>query len=281
MPRPIPTLSAALLVLAILGLGACSLPSTERRDGPGPTYRDVSRVPDAVPRVEPRSRGGNAASYVVFGKRYHTMKDSRGFRERGIASWYGYKFHGRKTANGETYDMYTMSAAHKRLSIPTYVEVTNLENGRKVIVRVNDRGPFHANRIIDLSYAAAARIGMLKKGTALVEVRAIDPSARTRPRRATAPKPARAAAPPPRNTAAPAPRIWLQAGAFSSNDNAERLRNRLQRNLSTSVRITAADSAGGRVHRVQVGPLASVDSADRISQRLGELGIGSPIVVID
>jgi hypothetical protein len=152
---------SALLVAALLGgCGGSSAPVV--RDGPGKNL-DFSRVPDAVPRAEPRSRGGNAASYVVFGQRYHTLASSQGYRSRGIASWYGSKFHGRKTANGEIYDMYAMTAAHRQLPIPTYVEVTNLENGRQIIVRVNDRGPFHDNRVIDLSYAAAGRLGMLEK----------------------------------------------------------------------------------------------------------------------
>ena len=136
-------------------------------DGPG-EHRDVSQIPNAVPRVEARSRGGNPSSYVVLGKRYHTLPDSRGFVERGIASWYGRKFHGRKTSNGEVYDMYTMSAAHKRLPIPTYLKVTNLENGRSVVVRVNDRGPFHGKRVIDLSYTAARKLGVVEAGVAKV-----------------------------------------------------------------------------------------------------------------
>ena len=247
-------------------------------DGPG-EHRDMSQVPDAVPRVEPRSRGGNPSTYVVLGKRYYTLPESKGFVERGIASWYGRKFHGRKTSNGEVYDMYTMSAAHTRLPIPTYLEVTNLENGRSVVVRVNDRGPFHDNRIIDLSYAAASRIGMLGKGTALVEIRALDPAA---PKPA---QPSRIAHSPPQSSTATAgpsrPRIFLQAGAFTSSENAERLRERLQRGLERSVRITPVTTSSGAVHRVQVGPLASVEIADNVSARMSELGIGKPLVVID
>ena len=140
----------ALLVLFGLSLAllsGCGTRVSVERDGPG--SRDVSQVPNAVPRVEPLSRGGNPESYVVFGKRYYPMKSSLGYVERGIASWYGSKFHGRNTSNGEVYDMYRMTAAHKTLPLPTFVEVTNLENGRQVILRVNDRGPFHSNRIID------------------------------------------------------------------------------------------------------------------------------------
>ena len=284
----ISTLADALITLIAVTLNGCGSKGDGRsypypEDGPG-QHRDVSHVPDAVPRVEPRSRGGNPSTYVVLGKRYYTLEDSKNFAERGIASWYGRKFHGRKTSNGEVYDMYAMSAAHKKLPIPTYVEVTNLENGRSVIVRVNDRGPFHDNRVIDLSYAAASRIGMLGKGTALVEIRAIDP---TRPVKAS---PMRAAyqTPPSQPTPMPdnetrqnEPRIFLQAGAFSNSDNAERLRKRLEQGLSRSVRVTPAATASGPVHRVQVGPLASVEAADTVSAQMHALGIGEPLVVIE
>ena len=271
------TLSLWLIIGLIVT--ACGTRVFEESDGPG-EHRDVSQVPDAIPRVEPLSRGGNPTSYVVFGKRYYPIKQSRDFVQRGIASWYGRKFHGRKTSNGETYDMYAMTAAHKRLPLPSFVEVTNLENGRRVVVRVNDRGPFHENRVIDLSYAAASRIGMLGKGTALVEVRAIDPRAPSAaPRIATSPRPGKPS--PPSVPAGQAPRIFLQAGAFTNSTNAEKLRTRLQNKLSRNVRVAAADAGFGRVHRVQIGPLASVKVADQVSTNLHELGIAAPLVVID
>jgi rare lipoprotein A len=294
--RRLATLGLLGALAAVLA-GCGGLPGTSaERDGPG-EHRDVSHVPDAVPRVEPRSRGGNPVSYVVFGRQYHTLQSSRGFTERGIASWYGRKFHGRRTSNGEVYDMYSMSAAHKKLPIPTYVEVTNLENGRKVVVRVNDRGPFHDNRIIDLSYAAASRIGMLGNGTALVEIRAIDPAApKTPPQLAQAPgataqsarvvqiaaATAATAAPPAAPAgAAPAPRIYLQAGAFSDSGNAERMRMRLEQGLARHVRVIPVAADSGPVHRVQVGPLASVEVADQVSTQMSQLGISEPLVVID
>lgn len=270
----------ALGLLALFGmlLNGCGTTVFEEADGPGDARR-LTQVSDAVPRVEPLSRGGNPSSYVVFGKRYYPMRNSRGFVQRGIASWYGSKFHGRKTSNGETYDMYQMSAAHTRLPLPTYVEVTNLENGRQVVVRVNDRGPFHGNRVIDLSYAAASRIGMLGKGTALVEIRAIDPRSWGKP------PPRVAAAPPagsqPTAPASAAPRIFLQAGAFSDAGNAERLRARLEGNLARAVRVAPAAAAMGRIHRVQIGPLASVEIADQVSEALSTLGIVDPVVIID
>jgi rare lipoprotein A len=134
-------------------------------------------VPDAVPRVEPRSRYGNPPFYVVFGKRYYVLASSVGYVERGVASWYGPGFHEVNTSTGEPYNMYAMTAAHKTLPLPAYVRVTNLQNGRSIVVRVNDRGPFVGNRIIDLSYTAAYKLDMLRNGTAMVEVRAIDPAA--------------------------------------------------------------------------------------------------------
>jgi len=170
-----------LLFIAIL-LQACGGSSGGSKggsygygDGPPPRDVDVSNLPDAVPKVELIRKAGNKSPYTVFGKTYQVLSSNKDYRERGVASWYGNKFHGQKTSNGETYDMYAMTAAHKSLSIPSYVKVTNLDNGRTVIVRVNDRGPFHGGRIIDLSYAAAKKLGYSAKGVANVEVVAIDP----------------------------------------------------------------------------------------------------------
>jgi rare lipoprotein A len=137
----------------------------------------AASVPDAIPRLEPRARYGNPPFYDVFGKRYYVLSSSVGYWERGVASWYGPGFHKERTSTGEPYDMYGMTAAHKTLPLPVYVRVTNLQNGRSIVVRVNDRGPFVGNRIIDLSYTAAAKLDMLRNGTAMVEVRAIDPTA--------------------------------------------------------------------------------------------------------
>ncbi len=172
--RPMMDLGADLRLLLLLGglvglLSGCS--STVDKDS-----QDISGIPDAVPKVEPKSKYGNPKSYVVFGKRYHTKSRSDGHVERGLASWYGKKFHGRKTSSGERYDMYAMTAAHKTLPLPTYARVTNVKNGRSAVVKINDRGPFHGNRVIDLSYSAAKKLGVVAKGTAMVEVRAIDPS---------------------------------------------------------------------------------------------------------
>ena len=144
-------------------------------DGPAAPPIDVSKIAEPVPKAEPRSRYGNKESYSVLGQNYRLLQNPQGYVERGIASWYGNKFHGYMTSSFEPYDMYAFSAAHKTLPLPSYARVTNLDNGKSVIVRVNDRGPFHENRLIDLSYAAAVKIGVWPKGTGLVEVRAIDP----------------------------------------------------------------------------------------------------------
>ncbi len=172
------------LTLVLAGLAGCSSSggkqdATESIDvdsAPGNPPKGLASVPDAKPKREPKARYGNPKSYVVFGKRYYTKPSSKGYVETGGASWYGKKFHGRKTSSGERYNMYGMTAAHKTLPLPTYAKVTNLANRRSVIVKINDRGPFHGKRIIDLSYAAATKLGVLKHGVAKVEVRAIDPA---------------------------------------------------------------------------------------------------------
>ncbi|RMG51823.1 MAG: septal ring lytic transglycosylase RlpA family protein, partial [Gammaproteobacteria bacterium] len=254
------------LVLPVLMLGGCSSGTGSVRGEDGIGHRvDVSHIPDARPRVEPRSKYGNPDSYVVNGRRYHVRKSAAGYVERGIASWYGRKFHGRRTSSGEPYNMYAMTAAHKTLPLPTYVRVTNLKNGRSVVVKVNDRGPFHDNRLIDLSYAAAEKLGIVGTGTGFVEVRAIDPR---HPQRVTSSRPRpSASAPDPGPEPAPAttanggrPAIYIQVGAFSERANAERLRQRLPHTLG-SVYIRKGWSNQRPVWRVQVGPIATVEQA--------------------
>lgn len=172
--------SLALAGLGLIGLvgllGGCSSQGPTYVGSRDPKLGNPDEIPDAVPRLEPKSKYGNMDSYVVRGRRYYTKDSSDGHVERGVASWYGPYFHRRKTSSGERYDMYAMTAAHKTLPLPTYARVTNIENGRSAVVKINDRGPFHGPRIIDLSYAAATKLGVVRKGTAMVEVRAIDPS---------------------------------------------------------------------------------------------------------
>ena len=165
-----------VLVAGALGASLIGCSSAPERIEAPVAQGDRSGIPDAVPRVEPRSRSGNMESYTVRGRRYFTKDDSKGHVERGIASWYGPGFHGRRTSNGEPYDMNAMTAAHKTLPLPTYARVTNLQNGKTAVVRINDRGPFHGPRVIDLSRAAATKLGVIGTGTAEVEVRALDPT---------------------------------------------------------------------------------------------------------
>jgi len=254
-----------------LALAACGSVQTYH-DGPPATQFDARTIPDAIPRVEPRSAYGNPRSYVVRGKRYFVMHNSSGYRERGIASWYGTKFHGRLTSSNEPYDMYTMSAAHKTLPLPTYVEVTNLDNGRKVIVRVNDRGPFKANRLIDLSYAAAIKLGMTRTGTALVEIRALRPGAPRKPVQTS-----------PETTTAKTEkaRLFLQVGAYADRENAERMRQRIHRLVHSDVRVFAQGSQHKAMYQVRVGPLPNVKEADRMGAKLVLMGFDAPRIVID
>ena len=265
--RPsVSTAFAAVLGAAVLFSG-CAVVS--ERDGPPPV--EPAPTPDATVTHEPRSRYGNPDSYEVFGTRYYTLKSSAGFRERGVASWYGKKFHGRRTSSGEPYDMYQMTAAHKSLPLPTYVKVTNLENGRSATLKVNDRGPFHDNRVIDLSYAAALKLGVAEKGTALVEVEAV--SAHSVPARQPAVAQVTPAATPPERQAITAQSLFLQVGAFSERPNAERLSAEIGRVVPHSVHVRESNDAGQPIYRVQVGPIATVDSADQLVARLTGLGI--------
>lgn len=259
-----------LLPIALTGCGAM-----EPKDSAPRRPVDTSSVAEPIPRSEPRSRYGNPSSYVVNGREYRVLASSNGYVERGIASWYGTKFHGRRTSSGEAYDMYAMSAAHKTLPIPCYARVTNLENGRSVVVRVNDRGPFHDNRLIDLSYAAANRIGINAKGTGLVEVRAVSSAEESAPLMASNDA----------STASPnvggKPRLYLQVGAFISRGNADQLRSRLAENLIHNASVQEASRPEGPIYRVRIGPLSGAEHADALTLRITSLGLGTPQVVID
>ncbi|OGI59184.1 MAG: hypothetical protein A2809_02760, partial [Candidatus Muproteobacteria bacterium RIFCSPHIGHO2_01_FULL_61_200] len=271
-----------LLIPLLMLLSACGALTRSggyyEDDGPAASPpADVANIPDAVPKAEPRSTSGNKP-YSVYGTTYTPLSETSGYRERGIASWYGKKFHGRRTSSGEAYDMYAMTAAHKTLPLPSYVHVRNLQNNRAVVVRVNDRGPFLHNRLIDLSYAAAARLGILGTGTGVVEVGAVSPDEPSTQVVKTYPLqiiPPAAAAEEISDSPAPAagPRLYLQVGAFSQWDNAISLRNRLEREALRPVFVQSsqvgvnngADVA--RLYRVRVGPLASVEEGDRLTER--------------
>ena len=232
-----------------------------------PTPADIAAIPDAVPRIEPRGRNGNPPFYAVLGRRYALLPTPEGYVERGVASWYGPGFHGVSTALGEPYDMYAMTAAHKTLPIPCYARVTNLTNGRSVVVRINDRGPFVSNRLIDLSYTAAAKLDMLRGGTAMVEVRVITPG-----------EPQSEALT--RATEAPPPTLYVQAGAFAVPGNAQALLQRLQQ-AGLANTFVLPPLPGKRLYRVRVGPVNSVVDFDALAARLATLGVPDARLALD
>lgn len=270
----------------LLLLGACTtFPRGGYYQDDGPDARppiDVMQVPDAVPRAEPLSENGNKP-YTVFGVTYTPLTDARGYHERGIASWYGRKFNGRRTASGEPYDMYAMTAAHRTLPLPSYVRIRNLQNGRSVVVRVNDRGPFLHNRLIDLSYTAAARLGVLATGTAMVDVQSIEPGS---PATTVARNPAlqliRTANAAPADTP---PRLSVQVGAFTRYDNAMSLRDRLLRAGFEPIYIqkptAGATDSSGKIYRVRIGPVRTVERADQLVDEVAHYGVRDALLVVD
>jgi rare lipoprotein A len=228
---------------------------------------------DAVPRDDPRSRYGNGPYYKVYGETYRVLDTSYGYRERGVASWYGRKFHGRPTSSQEPYDMYAMTAAHKSLPLPSYVQVRNLRNGKSIVVRVNDRGPFVDNRLIDLSYAAALKLDMVTAGTSLVEVTAISFD-RPVAERAV---PAAAKSLPGDRTES----VYVQVGAFGDADNARRRFALLREVGIDKVFVDKDRSATPALYRVRIGPIASVMQYDSIVERLQRVGISETHLVTE
>jgi len=262
-----------LLVLAALVVTTSACAVRPAADG---APKSGSAIPpelpaDPVPRPEARSRYGNGPVYEVFGRPYRVLDSSYGYRERGVASWYGRKFHGRPTSSREPYDMHQMTAAHKTLPLPTYARVRNLKNGRSVVVRVNDRGPFVDNRLIDLSYAAARRLGMVQDGTTLVEVSAISFD---EPPEIPASKPA--AGSDDRGTTDYHPLAPLGALPI-----AER-RHRMVSDGGIANAFVFEDAGrGAPLYRVRIGPIADADHYDALVGRLTELGIGETHIVTD
>lgn len=252
---------------------------------------DVANIPDAVPKVEPLSTSGNKP-YSVYGVTYTPLAETSGYRERGIASWYGKKFHGKRTSSGEAYDMYAMTAAHKTLPLPSYVRVRNLQNNRSVVVRVNDRGPFLHNRLIDLSYAAAAKLGILGTGTGVVEIETVGPGepatlvVKTYPLQLISPAVA-AEEISNSSTATAGPKLYLQVGAFAQRDNAVSLRNRLEREALRPIFVQSSQDGrnGGAdtapLYRVRIGPLTSVEEGDRLTERAAQLGVPDARIVVE
>jgi rare lipoprotein A len=329
--------------LAVLGIAAvsCTAGCLGTRPPRAPPPAPPAAVPPApvaraggevIPKAEPKSRYGNPPFYDVFGKRYYVLSSSADYVERGVASWYGPGFHQVKTSSGELYDMYGMSAAHRTLPLPAYVRVTNLQNGRSVVVRVNDRGPFVGNRIIDLSYTAAAKLDMLRDGTAMVEVRSLDVGAPPPTTTLTAAAPPVAAPTATAATAAPTlsliasaeaapvaaapeapatdtptgvanaavsttavgpgaemptpasaakPVLFVQAGAFADPANAERLAAKLRGGSYGRIFVRDDVIAGRKLYRVRIGPVADVQSFDRIYAALERDGVHDAHLAMD
>lgn len=276
---------------------------------------DVSKIQDAIPM--PHYGPVKASPYVVFGKQYYPIADARRYKATGPASWYGTKFHGQATANGEAYDLYGMTAAHKTLPLPSYVRVTNLENGKSVILRVNDRGPFYSDRIIDLSFAAAKKLGYAEKGTAQVHVEGIDPTewwaqqgrpvpmmlakpqmAKVQPAQVAqlqaASAPVEQFSPPPaqhaaatvpvqidskKNASAAASGLYLQVGAFANPDAAELLKAKLSESVTAPVFINSVVLNQQILHRVRLGPINSPGEAERVRDSIRVANLGQATLV--
>ena len=228
-------------------------------------------TPNAVPANEPLSRYGNPPAYTVRGKTYTVMKNANGFTQEGIASWYGTKFHGRKTSSGEPYNMYAMTAAHKTLPLPSYVEVTHKGNGRKIIVKVNDRGPFHKGRIIDLSYAAARKLGVSGKGTGPVSIRVINTAALDL-------KTDNVVLPDSHDGKG---KILVQVAAMGTELAAEKMADDLRSKKIPSVRVHVVENDGMKLYRVRVGPLPDVDLAYKVINDLNGMGLNKARVIVD
>ena len=303
-------LALGLLGAALLILAGCASRSGGyyKDDGPGSDVpADIASIPDAVPRVEPHA-AANFRPYDVFGVRYVPIGENQAYRQEGVASWYGRKFHGEKTANGETYDMYAMTAAHPTLPIPSYARVTRVANGRSVIVRINDRGPFHPGRIIDLSYVAAAKLGLIGPGSDRVIVQAItnadiragrypgapltasaatpEPAATAQPQPVSLPAAPAASQPPPAPVPTPGSpptrggSIYLQFGAFSSAENAQALAQRVNVQSSGQAGL-ATVTHQPPLYKVRMGPYPSRDEAARTASQLAESTGLNPAIALD
>ena len=273
----------AMLALVSIAAGCGSSPT---RDGPPRSGSStVAGLPDdPVPRPENPSRYGNGPVYEVFGKHYTVMPSAIGYKEKGVASWYGKKFHGNLTSSREVYDMHQMTAAHKTLPLPTYVRVTNLSNNRSIIVRVNDRGPFVNNRIIDLSYAAARKLDMVTSGTGLVEVEAItfEPGEPDRPTRTVTPSPTESRPPTAVEPVVTNPNhIYVQIGAFGSKANADRRLQLLRGGGLGAAAVHTDNAVSPPLYRVRMGPIQGVEEYDLLVEELAKLGIVDPIIVTD
>ncbi|WP_245832323.1 septal ring lytic transglycosylase RlpA family protein [Oceanospirillum sanctuarii] len=258
-----------LLAFFALLSGCSSAPSDSRyemqHDAAPDEVFDMSKIKELNPVYEPPSRAGNKSPYTVWGKSYSVMPSSKGYKAEGVASWYGKKFHGYHTSNGEIYDMYQLSAAHKSLPLPSYVLVTHLGNGKQVLVRVNDRGPFHDGRVIDLSYAAAARLDMLGTGTAPVRIEAIDPVTWKGGMDLAV------------NQLQPP--VLVQVAAMSQEASARQLGSRLEKNTGQKMTVVPATVNSRLLHKVQLGPVESRSDLQRLIDQLANDGFVRPIII--
>ncbi len=211
-----------------------------------------------IPKPEPLSRYGNPRTYSVAGHRYSVLKSSKGFKQRGLASWYGTKFHSRRTSSGENYNMYALTAAHKTLPLPTYVRVKNLDNGKVIVVKVNDRGPFHPGRIIDLSYGAAVKLGVFPKGTARVEIEAI--------RRVGSPQ----------QTKFAVSRYYIQVGAFKTKQSAEQMKRR----IATDARAPASVLKQNKKYILRLGPFTDKQRVQHVQALLRKKGVRGSVSLV-
>jgi rare lipoprotein A len=272
-----------LVAWILLTINSCSTTrGFSRRDGAPSEYVDVSKIHDAVPRAEPTSKYGNPSTYVVDGVRYHVLANAKGYNKVGLASWYGTKFHGQLTSSREPYNMFGMTAASCTLPIPTYVRVTDLHNGKSVIVKVNDRGPFKSHRLIDLSYAAAKKLGYANQGTAVVRVTALDVKTWAKNSDETKSEPVIRLASttnkkPMLRLASATNKMYLQVGAFSSLHNAERLKQEMQHFTHAPIAIHASHHLQhSSIYRVQVGPLPKTEFV-ALRQKLVARGLGHAV----
>jgi rare lipoprotein A len=248
-----------LVAACLVALWACTPQTGHPPVSDGAPLRPIAAedITDAVPRADPILALGNASPYSVNGIEYEVMASSRGYREEGVASWYGTKFHGRQTSNGEVYDLYAATAAHKTLPIPSYARVTNLENGRSMVVRVNDRGPFHADRLIDLSYGAAVKLGYMEQGTARVRVEALH-----------------IAGVDDRRLHDGGHYRYLQVGAFGQESSALRLQSELIAQVSVPVAVSPVQQGAGMLYRVRLGPVGGSEEMQALQALLDERGYG-------
>jgi rare lipoprotein A len=266
---------AGLLAATVL-LAGCTPAQWPIREAGAPVDRSPAQPGSQVPAPQagkaptvpaaPTPGAGNPPFYEVFGERYFVLPSSDGYREQGVASWYGQPFHGRRTSSGEVFDMYQLTAAHKTLPLPSLVRVTSLDSGRSVVVTVNDRGPFVKDRIIDLSYEAARQLDIVKAGTGRVRVEAVAGSAGDGP---TDPGPA------------PVQLLFMQVGAFSTRDNAASLKARLESGSVNNVAIRYDDRVSPALYRVRIGPIAGPAEYDALASRVASLGIANPRLVTE